>query len=26
LHVEERDLIVKALEHYKLSINGQSTD
>ena len=22
LHVEERDLIVKALEHYKLSING----
>jgi hypothetical protein len=24
--VEERDLIVKALEHYKLSINGQSTD
>jgi hypothetical protein len=26
LHVEERDLIVTALEHYKLSINGQSTD
>jgi hypothetical protein len=26
LQVEERDLIVKALEHYKLSINGQSTD
>jgi hypothetical protein len=27
LHVEERDLIVKALEHYKLSINGnQRTD
>ena len=27
LHVDERDLIVKALEHYKLSINGnQRTD
>jgi hypothetical protein len=26
LQLEERDLIVKALEHYKLSINGQSTD
>ena len=26
LHVEERDLIVKALEHYKISIDRQSTD